>query len=218
MQSVSVVPAAGAPAATATADRRLAEVEALAGLLPEPTLAELLAGPAAADSSWPTWHADEVVTGLFQGGTAGGATVRDPAPGSRWPAVPEHDLVVTLYADAQPADWGVEELRYGFPDAGLTPQFAERVVRLARHAHQRWLAGDDVLVRCQAGVNRSGLVTTLVLMLAGLSAGQAITLIRARRSPWALCNGRFVEWAVEHGAQALGLPPTGEPAAQPSAA
>ena len=29
------------------------------------------------------------------------------------------DVVVTLYADANPAPWGVEELRFGFPDIDL---------------------------------------------------------------------------------------------------
>jgi protein-tyrosine phosphatase len=90
---------------------------------------------------------------------------------------------VTLYADAQPAPWGVEELRFGFPDADLTPEFAERAIALARHAHRRWRDGERVLVRCQAGVNRSGLVMALVLMLDGMDAHDAIALIRERRAP-----------------------------------
>ncbi|MDQ1249161.1 MAG: hypothetical protein QG597_3535 [Actinomycetota bacterium] len=72
-------------------------------------------------------------------------------------------------------------------------------MRAARFAYQRWTAGDAVLVRCQAGMNRSGLVTALVLVMSGLTPGQAVTLIRVQRSPGALFNEHFVTWLVDHG-------------------
>lgn len=53
-----------------------------------------------------------------------------------------------------------------------------------------------VLVHCQAGLNRSGLVVVRALMLDGMSADAAIALVRERRSPAALCNPAFEEWLL----------------------
>lgn len=152
----------------------------------------------------PSWEATEILPGLWMGGTADrdvvhvGARRRydfgEPRP---------YDAVVTLYAWAQPVSWEVEELRYGFGDADITGGELDRVIRAAAWAWQRWRAGDRVLIRCQAGLNRSGLVTTLVLMLDGYDAAEAIRLIRDRRSPWALCNNAFVDWLVMEAAEML---------------
>lgn len=51
-----------------------------------------------------------------------------------------------------------------------------------------------VLVHCQAGLNRSGLVAAKALMLGGMTADDAISLIRAKRSPVCLCNPAFEAW------------------------
>ena len=57
-----------------------------------------------------------------------------------------------------------------------------------------FLVGEKVLVRCQAGWNRSGLATTLALMNYGYTAKGVIDLIRDRRSPHELCNKDFVRY------------------------
>jgi protein-tyrosine phosphatase len=142
---------------------------------------------------WPAYAPDEILPGLFQGGTEDDHTVGDPCPVDHYRGERRFDLVVTLYADAQPAPWGVEEMRFGFPDGNLTEHAIQRVIRMARLAHERWTAGDRVLVRCQAGVNRSGLVTALILMHDGMPADEAIDLIRRQRSPFVLSNADF-EW------------------------
>lgn len=49
------------------------------------------------------------------------------------------------------------------------------------------------LVNCQAGLNRSNLVAARALMLDGMSAQDAIALLREKRSPAVLCNPAFVE-------------------------
>lgn len=115
------------------------------------------------------------------------------------------DAVVTLFAWAQPCDWGVEELRYGFADADLVGADVERVIEAARWAHRRWKSGGTVLIRCQAGLNRSGLVTAPVLMLDGYSGPEAIAAVRAGRATIALFNDRFVDWLVGEAGQRLGL-------------
>ena len=51
-----------------------------------------------------------------------------------------------------------------------------------------------VLVHCQAGLNRSALITACALMLEGASADEAIALIREKRSPACLCNPAFERW------------------------
>jgi protein-tyrosine phosphatase len=56
------------------------------------------------------------------------------------------------------------------------------------------MRGKRVLIRCQAGWNRSGLIAALVVMLNGETAEDAITLLRENRSPYALCNPDFVDW------------------------
>ena len=52
------------------------------------------------------------------------------------------------------------------------------------------------LVHCQAGINRSGLVTALALIEEGMKAVDAITLLRSKRSPAVLCNRAFEEWLL----------------------
>lgn len=58
----------------------------------------------------------------------------------------------------------------------------------------RVTAGKRVLVTCQAGLNRSGLVSALALCTAveGMTPGDAIDLVRRARGPWALSNPAFV--------------------------
>lgn len=62
----------------------------------------------------------------------------------------------------------------------------------------RWInfckAHGPTLVHCQAGLNRSGLLTALSLILDGSSADEAIKLLRASRSPAVLCNKAFEAW------------------------
>jgi protein-tyrosine phosphatase len=55
-------------------------------------------------------------------------------------------------------------------------------------------AGRSTLVRCHAGLNRSGLVVAQALVELGLGVPEAIALIRQRRSPWALNNELFVRY------------------------
>lgn len=158
----------------------------------------------------PTELHSQVLPRLFQGGT-GDDRWDSHAWGSRGPAggcdpdTVGYDAVATLFAWAPPAEWGVEELRFGFPDSALHGEDIHRVIRVARWAHERWTAGDRVLVRCQAGLNRSGLVMAMVLMLDGWTAAEAIRRIRERRAEVALVNNDFVDWLIDHGAEALGL-------------
>lgn len=179
-------------------DDRMQAAARCAAELPHLSLEEL-------DSQTDLWHtppyaATEILPGLFQGGTEDDDVVYRGRTERYANEVP-YDVIVTLYATAQPAPWGVEEFRYGFGDSDLQSGDLKRVLRAAQLAYRRWAAGDSVLVRCQAGMNRSGLVMALVLMQAGLGASQAIGLIRTRRSPGALFNRSFLEWLMTEGEQ-----------------
>src|SRR3954453_15503791 len=151
----------------------------------------------------PSWRASEILPGLFQGGTRDDDVVQVAQAGSGFGGHRPYDAVVTLYAWAQPVPWEVEELRYGFGDCDIALADTERILRAARWAWRRWQSGDRVLIRCQAGLNRSGLVTALVLMLEGYDAESAIALIRERRSSWALCNDHFVDWLLNEAEASL---------------
>ena len=148
------------------------------------------------DAWWPEYAPTEILPRLWQGGTEDHDVLGEPVAHDRHSRTYPFDLVITLYADAQPVPWYVEELRYGFYDAHLTTDITQRVIDIARTAHARWCSGARVLIRCQAGVNRSGLITALTLMIAGYSATEAIALIREQRSPAVLINDEFARWLV----------------------
>ena len=75
-------------------------------------------------------------------------------------------------------------------------QSTAQVDRWARWVNARRRTG-AVLVHCQAGLNRSSLVTARALMAhdaENLTADQAISTIREKRSPAALCNQAFEDY------------------------
>lgn len=143
-----------------------------------------------ADNDW-----DEIVPHLFMGGHD-----RLGRPGEEFYAVTvrvadEFDTVISLYErkGCGPAD-GVEHHRHLFPDGHLLEDDAVELKRLAQLAALRVAQERRVLVRCQAGLNRSGLVVAMTLMALGYEPDDAIDLIRERRSPHALFNGSFVDY------------------------
>lgn len=57
-------------------------------------------------------------------------------------------------------------------------------------------ATGPVLVSCQAGLNRSALVTARALCLEGGDPAEVIAMMRAKRSPAVLCNPAFEKWLL----------------------
>lgn len=143
--------------------------------------------------SWdfPLWT--EILDGLWVGGTDDSDTIDFTANLSdpRDIKKEDFDTVVTLYSWARPADWLVDELRYGFYDSDINHIDFERLGKVVDYAHAAWKSGNKVLIRCQAGLNRSGLTMALVLMREGYSSHDAITMMRLKRSNYVLCNGKF---------------------------
>ncbi len=141
---------------------------------------------------------NEIATNLFMGGTDDMDVIHFPAKNNNRTDLP-FDAIVTMYAYAQPADWKIQEFRYGVPDAAIEDIDLDRLKQAVEFGYNRWMAGDRVLVRCQAGLNRSGLVTALILMSTGLDAESAIEQIRTNRAEIALFNEDYVKWLKVEG-------------------
>ena len=141
----------------------------------------------------------EVLPGLWQGGTDDQDWIdsgRKRGQITRF----DFDAVYTFFGAANPADYGVHETRFAFYDGNMQDFDVETdLLPIVEKAHGDWKAGKKVLIRCQAGLNRSGLVMALVLMRDGHSASDAIELIRSRRGDIALCNRTFEQWLLTVG-------------------
>lgn len=126
----------------------------------------------------------EIADNLWQGGCADGLVL---------PQDIEH--LVSLYPWEQYAVHhdirSVVTVRmYDSLDQGL-----DQIDALAAWVNAARQSG-PVLVHCQAGLNRSGLVVARALMLGGTSAADAIALQREKRSPAVLCNTAFEDWLL----------------------
>jgi hypothetical protein len=145
----------------------------------------------------------QILPGLFMGGSPFTTRVddedrqfkmrgfdNDPRP---------FDAIITLFPKAFPAGYGVEELRFGFPDDlanGVAGAYREKILEIAIWGHGKWQAGSKLLVRCAAGENRSGLITLLILQKHGIETDEAVSLIRSQRQKGSpLHNPHFIEFA-----------------------
>lgn len=141
----------------------------------------------------------EIADRLWIGGTADDDTIMEFNRAAK-PSITKQDFdtVITAYAFANPCDWGVKELRYGFYDGDMKDIDFENIKYLVDVAYDDWKnKGKRLLIRCQMGYNRSSFILCQVLMRDGYTAKDAITLIRARRSPHALCNEGFVRYLTD---------------------
>ena len=140
-----------------------------------------------------------IAPNLFQGGTDDLDVIHLAQTNNRPRTDLPFDAIVTMYAWARPADWNIQEFRYGVPDASINEIDLVRLRQAVEFGYDRWKQGDRVLVRCQAGLNRSGLVLALILIKGGKTPQEAITCIRAARGPDALFNNNFFSWLLNEG-------------------
>lgn len=148
---------------------------------------------------FPLWS--EIVPNLWVGGTDDDDTIEDAVNlhTNRKITKDDFDAVVTLYAWAQPVDWLVEELRFGFYDSGISHIDMESLHRAASFAVDQVRDDRKVLIRCQAGLNRSGLTAALALIQMGYKPEEAISLLREKRSKYVLINKEFEEFLLALG-------------------
>ncbi len=124
---------------------------------------------------------DEVAPGLFMGGG--------------YTAPEGFDAVVTLWGGAvEPTD-DPDWMRWPIVD-GPAPD-SDDLEQVVRWALEHWAAGRRVLVRCQLGLNRSGLVVGRLLVHSGVTPERAVAMIRAARGQRALYNETF-EHLIRH--------------------
>lgn len=140
----------------------------------------------------------EIKPGLWVGGTGASDEIFSRRPIDAEPEITKShfDTVVTMYAWARPVDWFVKEIRFGIYDHDMSDFEVRALHDLVRIAHSDWRAGDRVLIRCQAGINRSSLVAALVLIRDGMTAHAAIELLRQKRAGGVLRNSFFEEWLL----------------------
>ena len=82
--------------------------------------------------------------------------------------------------------WRIDDSPTDLPDEGMLRSIVDLVEDAVR-------AGRMSLVTCSAGLNRSGMVTGLVLRRLGHGPQEAVDLLREVRGPWALSNELFAE-------------------------
>ena len=140
----------------------------------------------------------EIKRGLWVGGTGSSDEIFSRRPINAEPEITKKnfDTVITMYAWARPVDWFVKEIRFGIYDDDMSDFEVRALQDLVKIAHSDWRAGQKVLVRCQAGINRSSLVAALVLIRDGMSAEEAIALLREKRAGGVLRNSHFEEWLL----------------------
>lgn len=137
--------------------------------------------------------ASPIIPGLYQGGID--SNYLDPKP----------DIHVACAHGAYPHPESADKVIY-FPlhdDPTVIwaddLEWVRRAVEVAQTVATGVVANKNVVVSCQAGLNRSGLVLALAMCILGYEPADAIQTIRDRRSVVALHNPRFVEVIMRYG-------------------
>lgn len=123
---------------------------------------------------------------LWQGGCIGGLTLPD-----------DFDYVLSLYPWEQyrlgPSTERDEVTMYDALDQGF-----EQVEELGASVVKRLRGRQKVLVHCQAGLNRSGLLAATILKQLGYSGFEAVKLLReSRGTDEVLCNATFRQHVLD---------------------
>jgi hypothetical protein len=130
---------------------------------------------------------------LWMGGCVNSVVLDPDQYAHPWP-IPYFRYVLSLYPQERyalpPACHREEVYLY---DANELPAPPEELYRLAALVNT-WRAEGSTLVHCQAGLNRSGLITALALILAGATPVEAVATLRGARDPYVLCNQMFANW------------------------
>ncbi len=144
------------------------------------------------------------IVGIMQ---RNGEMVRIPA----WTVIGDHLILGAHPADTMPpnvdAIANVDSFRfYDIPDGALYLHFAYRDANVipdatdlriaASFLNDLRAAGKTVFIHCRLGLNRSGLLTGLVLIDEGYRAQDAIELMRKLRSPYVLENKTFERYLL----------------------
>lgn len=150
---------------------------------------------------WPDAEYHEVLPNLYIGGHDW--RVDGEAKDSSYSSVgsdPSWDYVVSAYASYLEESWPQCDQRlvlFKDTEHGLDEDTWARIKSVTNEVVRRWRDGQKVLVRCQAGYNRSGLLMALVLMRLGFTADNSIHHVRCRRGRDVLVNRVFEGYVHE---------------------
>lgn len=130
--------------------------------------------------------ATKIYTRLYQGSA--------PPPGHEVRRAGFDLLVLAAYEYQPPAQefGGIQVLYAPMDDSRLKPKEWLQVVSTARKVDEKVRKGYRALITCQAGRNRSGIITAVTLhLLTGCSGTTAVRTVQALRAN-ALTNDSFV--------------------------
>lgn len=134
----------------------------------------------------PPLEYSQLINGLYQGAAAPiGSEISK-----------KFDALVLMAKEHQPDSKkfsNVEVLHAGINDGVLIPADIQKAYSAAQWVVQRVKSGKNVLVTCMQGLNRSGLVSAMALIMMGYSPSDAINVIRSTRGPEALNNKHFLK-------------------------
>jgi hypothetical protein len=147
------------------------------------------------------------IVGIMQ---RNGEMVRIPA----WTVVGDHLILGAHPADTMPPNVdaianvdsfrfydipdGVVYLHFAYRDANVIPDATDLHIA-ASFLNDLRAAGKTVFIHCRLGLNRSGLLTGLVLIDEGYRAKDAIEMMRGLRSPYVLENKTFERYLLSGG-------------------
>lgn len=130
----------------------------------------------------------EIVSGLWQGGENSPPCFQNQNNDSfQFDAIATIDPAIPLF------ELDIQQIRLEILDTAIDRGQIPAILDTADWVFETWQSGKQVLVRCQAGMNRSGLIIAIALMKDGASASEAITTIRAK-NPMALSNSAFTSF------------------------
>ena len=174
----------------------------------EGLLASVVVCPDCDGTGWTEWAAyatepwSQILTNLWIGGhdynvgVNGFQDIQDAYPRDHF------DLVVSMYYRSiayEPTSG--QHVKILFPDSQLSDENRDLAVSASFSIASAVREGQNVLVRCQAGLNRSSLVAGIALVDLGFDGADVVQMIRARRSPWALCNDSYAEFLASGAAK-----------------
>lgn len=110
----------------------------------------------------------------------------------------DFDFVLSLYPWEQ-YDLGEDTERTEITMYDSIDQATDQALELAKTVATQVSEGYKVLVHCQAGLNRSGLITALALIELGSTPSEAIDLLREQRCSEVLCNASFEAFVRSQG-------------------
>lgn len=141
---------------------------------------------------------NEIIPHLWQGGV--------PAPDDD---LSVFDLVVNCahqkwvgqkYESKLPPHVGLIKVELHDSDPDLHGGTAwNRIEHTAQVVAQKTGIGQDVLVHCIQGWNRSGVVVARAMMFRGWTPEEAIAEVQRKRHPMALSNPYFTAWLMKQG-------------------